>query len=152
MPTQRSFLFDLKLPQTPPTEDPALYEQLQYVYKAILTLADTFQTASSEFLSEVLVAGSNVTLTTDLGIPSITIAVPAENIQDLVAAFTVAGSGISVTYDDTANTLTFSLKLTEQTPASAGATGVKGTVVYDSSYLYICVATNTWRRIAHATW
>jgi len=41
---------------------------------------------------------------------------------------------------------------TEKTPASATATGTKGDICWDASYLYICTATNTWRRIAHATW
>ena len=38
------------------------------------------------------------------------------------------------------------------TPASATATGVKGTVKYDNSYIYICTATNTWKRASIATW
>lgn len=37
-------------------------------------------------------------------------------------------------------------------PANASATGSAGQMAYDSSYLYICTATNTWRRIAHSTW
>lgn len=41
---------------------------------------------------------------------------------------------------------------TEKTPASASATGTKGDMCWDANYLYICTATNTWRRIAHATW
>jgi len=41
---------------------------------------------------------------------------------------------------------------TSQTPASATAAGTAGTICWDASFLYICTATNTWRRIAHATW
>lgn len=37
-------------------------------------------------------------------------------------------------------------------PASASATGIAGQTSYDSSYFYICTATDTWRRIAHNTW
>lgn len=37
-------------------------------------------------------------------------------------------------------------------PASAGASGTAGQMAYDGSYLYIAVASNTWRRIAHSTW
>ena len=36
---------------------------------------------------------------------------------------------------------------TSTTPASAGATGVAGTICRDASYLYVCTATNTWTRI-----
>lgn len=39
-----------------------------------------------------------------------------------------------------------------QTPASAGATGVKGTICWDADYIYVCTATNTWKRAAIATW
>jgi hypothetical protein len=35
-------------------------------------------------------------------------------------------------------------------PATAGSSGVKGTIAYDSSYIYICVATNTWIRAARS--
>lgn len=41
---------------------------------------------------------------------------------------------------------------TSFTPASASAAGTKGDIAYDSSFIFICTATNTWRRIAHATW
>lgn len=41
---------------------------------------------------------------------------------------------------------------TSNTPASATATGSAGEICWDASYLYICTATNTWRRIAHSTW
>jgi hypothetical protein len=39
-----------------------------------------------------------------------------------------------------------------KTPASASATGVAGDWAWDSSYIYICTATNTWKRVAVATW
>jgi hypothetical protein len=41
---------------------------------------------------------------------------------------------------------------TAQTPASAGATGTAGTICWDTSYIYVCTATNTWKRVAISTW
>lgn len=41
---------------------------------------------------------------------------------------------------------------TEKTPASATATGVKGEICFDSSYVYVCIATNTWRRAEIKSW
>ena len=38
------------------------------------------------------------------------------------------------------------------TPASAGADGVAGAICRDSDYLYVCVATDTWKRAAIETW
>jgi hypothetical protein len=37
-------------------------------------------------------------------------------------------------------------------PASASATGKAGAIAYDSNYIYICTATDTWKRTAIATW
>lgn len=37
-------------------------------------------------------------------------------------------------------------------PASAGAAGVVGQWAAEAGWLYICVATNTWQRVAIATW
>lgn len=38
------------------------------------------------------------------------------------------------------------------TPASAAATGVAGTIAWDANFIYVCVATDTWKRIAIITW
>lgn len=37
-------------------------------------------------------------------------------------------------------------------PASPAANGVQGEVRFDSSYIYVCIATNTWRRSALTSW
>lgn len=37
-------------------------------------------------------------------------------------------------------------------PSSASDTGSPGEIRYDSDYIYICVATDTWKRAAIATW
>lgn len=38
------------------------------------------------------------------------------------------------------------------TPASATATGTAGTITWDADFIYICTATDTWKRVAIATW
>jgi hypothetical protein len=37
---------------------------------------------------------------------------------------------------------------TPTTPASKTASGITGQVAWDSSYIYVCVATNNWKRVA----
>jgi len=37
-------------------------------------------------------------------------------------------------------------------PLSATATGVVGQVSFDANYFYVCVNTNTWKRVALTTW
>ena len=39
-----------------------------------------------------------------------------------------------------------------RTPATAGAAGNAGDICWDADYIYVCVATNTWKRVAIATW
>jgi hypothetical protein len=38
------------------------------------------------------------------------------------------------------------------TPSSASDTGAVGEICWDSNYIYVCVATNTWKRSAISTW
>lgn len=37
-------------------------------------------------------------------------------------------------------------------PDAADDTGAAGAMAYDNDYLYVCVATNTWRRTPLAEW
>jgi hypothetical protein len=41
---------------------------------------------------------------------------------------------------------------TAKTPATSGATGTTGEIAWDADYIYVCTATNTWKRSAIATW
>jgi len=41
---------------------------------------------------------------------------------------------------------------TAQTPATSGATCTKGMISWDVNYIYVCTATNTWKRSALSTW
>lgn len=41
---------------------------------------------------------------------------------------------------------------TAKTPATAGASGNQGDIAWDANYVYVCTATNTWKRSAIATW
>lgn len=44
------------------------------------------------------------------------------------------------------------LKISSSAPTTAGDPGAAGTVTYDSDYIYICIASDTWKRVAIATW
>jgi hypothetical protein len=41
---------------------------------------------------------------------------------------------------------------TAKTPASATDTGAQGEICWDANYLYVCTATNAWKRAALSTW
>ena len=42
--------------------------------------------------------------------------------------------------------------VTSAPPASASATGISGQIAWDANYIYMCVATNTWKRVSISTW
>lgn len=54
--------------------------------------------------------------------------------------------------DATKNFELGSLTVAGTAPASAGATGTKGQIAVESGFFYVCVATDTWERVAIATW
>lgn len=56
---------------------------------------------------------------------------------------TSTGPGSAAVWDDVASS---------PAPATASDTGRPGEVRYDSSFIYICTATNTWQRAPIATW
>lgn len=42
--------------------------------------------------------------------------------------------------------------LSSRTPVNANDNGAFGTVCWDADYIYVCVATNTWKRTPLTTW
>jgi hypothetical protein len=70
------------------------------------------------------------------------------------AALDVAGaikstSTITATGAISASALTVT---SSYTPDSATSTGVTGQITWDATYVYVCTATNTWRRAPLTTW
>lgn len=68
------------------------------------------------------------------------------------ANYQITSAGGILTQSGTNNFTGSVTLIATQTPATAGAAGVTGTIAYDANYIYICTATNTWRRVAHASW
>jgi hypothetical protein len=44
------------------------------------------------------------------------------------------------------------IKVDGAVPSSASDTGTVGQIAVDANYIYVCTATNTWKRVAIATW
>ncbi len=62
------------------------------------------------------------------------------------------GSTLIATTSSSAFTLAVAPVIPTNTPATSGATGTTGQIAWDASYIYVCTATNTWKRAAIATW
>lgn len=64
------------------------------------------------------------------------------------ASFTVSSTGV-LNLATSANKIALGAS---RTPASATAAGTAGEVCWDANYIYVCTATNTWRRTALSSW
>tara|TARA_R110002095_G_scaffold41215_1_gene37976 strand:+ start:402 stop:1145 length:744 start_codon:yes stop_codon:yes gene_type:complete len=62
-----------------------------------------------------------------------------------------SASGVTI-LGDVVTTGQFRVNTLNAVPASAGATGVLGEIRFTTDYIYVCVATDTWKRVAIATW
>lgn len=93
----------------------------------------------------------------------------ARKISELTATGSIAGNGLLAVVDNSGTTpvtkqITVSNLLsnsanvkaagiiTATVPETSSSNGVTGTVRYDSSYVYVCIATNTWKRATLNTW
>lgn len=81
--------------------------------------------------------------------------------QDILGAGTNPTSTLTLTHSGSSGAPTVSLgtlllscgtliEATTHTPSSASDTGVTGTIAWDTGFIYICTATNTWKRVAIA--
>jgi hypothetical protein len=50
-----------------------------------------------------------------------------------------------------ANFAAVNSQISTASPANSSAVGTAGTIVYDAGFIYVCVATNSWRRVATVT-
>jgi len=68
---------------------------------------------------------------------------------DLNQAVTTGGSPTFVKVTLSGNLINIA---TAKTPANATDTGTAGDICWDSDFIYVCTATNTWKKVAIATW
>ena len=61
----------------------------------------------------------------------------------------IATTSPTATLDVNADTMRLR---TARTPASASAAGAAGDICWDADYVYVCTATNVWKRAALSTW
>ena len=86
----------------------------------------------------------NLTLSTNNGTNSGTIVIT--NGVNGAITLTPNGTGKVVLGTDVVNIAE------TKTPATSGATGTTGDIAWDADYIYVCTATNTWKRAGIATW
>lgn len=121
------------------TFDSAILDDLT-ASRMVSTDANKKLVSISNLASWIAGTSNQVTITDD-GDGSVTISLP-QNINNgaspTFAGITLSGDNIKIN--------------TAKTPASAIDTGTTGTICWDSSYIYVCVSTNTWVRATLNTW
>lgn len=65
---------------------------------------------------------------------------------------TTSDAGYLLNVQGTIRGTQFFLSALNTAPASATATGTTGEIRIDANFIYICTATNTWKRVAISTW
>lgn len=65
---------------------------------------------------------------------------------------TVAGGNLGDILADDITADAFNLTALQAAPSAANDTGVLGEVRWTTTHVYLCTATNTWVRVAIATW
>ena len=60
-------------------------------------------------------------------------------------------TGNTLFYNTATNVVTYGSTITSA-PVANNSTGITGQIAYDTSYIYICVATDTWVRSLIDSW
>ena len=61
-------------------------------------------------------------------------------------------TGAPSTRTITVANLALTMPFSNSSPDNSSSNGILGTIRYDSSYIYVCTANNTWKRSALTTW
>jgi DNA-binding beta-propeller fold protein YncE len=69
--------------------------------------------------------------------------------NDTVYQYSMGAGSINLTSDVIVNG---KFNIIGTPPVAATSTGKQGDIIWDSAYIYICVADNTWKRSAISTW
>jgi hypothetical protein len=71
------------------------------------------------------------------------------SVNDTVYQYSMGAGSINLTSDVIVNG---KFNIIGTPPVAATSTGKQGDIIWDSAYIYICVADNTWKRSAISTW
>jgi hypothetical protein len=114
------------------------------LYGGAISLIDTVNSnPSGQFGYSIFTTGSGVNLNIRMGNIS--------GIQSEVLAINT--SGLNTINTSTLNFAGQRLRVKNQyTPPSSSGVGVSGEICWDNSYIYVCIAPNTWKRSFLSTW
>jgi hypothetical protein len=157
----------INLPVGNTSERPALPSAGDIRYNTDLATAElydgnTWIKITNNIESQIIVPnGINDTFTLDQETTAESVIVSLNGVIQSTAAYSVLGTSITFTETPLVTDIidvrflatTVATRLASSAaPTSATASGSPGQVAYDSNYIYVCVAANTWVRSALSTW
>lgn len=134
--------FETTLAVVNPTADRTI--TLPNITGTVVTTGDT-GTVTSTMIANNTIVDADISSTAEIAVSKL-----ADGNARQLLQTDAAGTGVEWTDNIVVNG-TFRI-VTSSTPASATATGSAGDIRWDASYIYVCTATNTWKRVAISTW
>lgn len=114
------------------------------------TISSTTGTLTLANGSTLATSGGNSITLTSTGATNVTLPTSGTLVNDAVTSLSsLASIGTLTALDVNADVIRLR---TAKTPSASNDTGTQGQIAWDASYIYICTATNTWERVAIATW
>ena len=114
-----------------------------------ITVSSATEIADTLTLSKATGTGLSVTADASVGGNLTATSLQAGGVTMITGSSTSFGSGITSLFGMNS----FSdFKLIGNEPSSATDTGSAGQIAVDADYIYVCTATDTWKRVAITTW
>lgn len=115
-----------------------------------ITVFDISNPSSPELVVEYILEDFASYNTGTAGFSEKMIYIPSSSPDGIIKSKNPAKFNLSSTH--TNMTITSSLKIPERTVTNSNDPGETGQIFYDNNYIYICVAPDTWRRVATTSW
>lgn len=120
-------------------------DNLQVIYDSLAVHLDTLQVHNTRISTN----------TTDIVARNPLVSIDASNMSSVVMTFLDGNTkkeSWSHAHPELKSTATLSITELNTAPASATATGRTGEIRVTADYIYVCTATDTWKRTALTTW
>ena len=109
---------------------------------AIAIAANADNITSGTLTTSLLPATANVSTAVNVG----------ANVNLTVSSINVGNSTVNTVANSTSLNTTKIFLSTSDAPSSNTDTGTLGEIRIDTNYIYVCVATDTWKRVTLSNW
>jgi len=106
--------------------------------------------------NDIITRNISAGIVTSTSLSTATVSAGSVSCTGTVSGNTLSANAISVTNLNVSGGLsanvTGNIRITGAAPTNSNSNGSAGQIRYDDNYIYICVATNTWKRVEITSW